>query len=376
MYKRFKRDEPWDSVHNKKLIAKMPAVYTAPGMKDSANSRSRQCVELGQRGSARRFLATRTLDQILRDRNEITDAIREDVRASAQSYGVEILRADVKDLVFPGNLREIMNRVIETERESEASVIAASKAAQVARIKAEAEAVAAKDRLEADRAAAQLLVDNPQLVRLRELEVLREIGLAGGNQFFIGLDNLIGSTSIRPPCDHLTTPAGRLPRDAVKPDVGGKGWEVATIMDVPSLWNVGQGRRSTRSRTRRCADRRTRSGDRRAMVGDRAAVSPGTTTPSNTTACASTSASARSAQPRGRPRGTVLIPPHSETAATYDQEEVYVLLSGAARVTCDGEEFTMRTGQLLFVAPPVFREGVALETPTTVLVIGGKPGKN
>jgi regulator of protease activity HflC (stomatin/prohibitin superfamily) len=147
--------------------------------------------------AARRFLATRTLDQILRDRNEITDAIREDVRASAQSYGVEILRADVKDLVFPGNLREIMNRVIETERESEASVIAASKAAQVARIKAEAEAVAAKDRLEADRAAAQLLVDNPQLVRLRELEVLREIGLAGGNQFFIGLDNLIGSTSIR-----------------------------------------------------------------------------------------------------------------------------------------------------------------------------------
>src|SRR2546426_8080510 len=56
--------------------------------------------------AARRFLATRTLDQILRDRNEISDAIREDVKASAQSYGVEILRADVKDLVFPGNLRE------------------------------------------------------------------------------------------------------------------------------------------------------------------------------------------------------------------------------------------------------------------------------
>jgi regulator of protease activity HflC (stomatin/prohibitin superfamily) len=141
--------------------------------------------------AARRFLATRTLDQILRDRNEISDAIREDVRASAQSYGVEILRADVKDLVFPGNLREIMNRVIETERESEAAVIAASKTAQVARIKAEAETMAAKERLEADRAAAQLLAENPQLVRLRELEVLREIGLSGGNQFYIGLDNLI-----------------------------------------------------------------------------------------------------------------------------------------------------------------------------------------
>ena len=66
--------------------------------------------------AARRFLATQALDQILRDRNELSDAIRTDVTASAKTYGVEIMRADVKDLAFPGNLREIMNRVIETER--------------------------------------------------------------------------------------------------------------------------------------------------------------------------------------------------------------------------------------------------------------------
>jgi regulator of protease activity HflC (stomatin/prohibitin superfamily) len=134
--------------------------------------------------AARRFLATRTLDQILRDRNEISDAIRQDVGASAHSYGVEVRRADVKDLVFPGNLREIMNKVIETERESEAAVIAARKRAEVSRIEAEAQALAARQRLEADERAAVLLAQNPQLVRLKELEVLREIGLRGGNQFY------------------------------------------------------------------------------------------------------------------------------------------------------------------------------------------------
>ena len=35
--------------------------------------------------AARRFLATRTLDQILRDRNDVSDPIREDLKASAQT---------------------------------------------------------------------------------------------------------------------------------------------------------------------------------------------------------------------------------------------------------------------------------------------------
>ena len=36
LYKQFKLDEPWDSEHNKKLIAKMPAIYRTPGAKDRA----------------------------------------------------------------------------------------------------------------------------------------------------------------------------------------------------------------------------------------------------------------------------------------------------------------------------------------------------
>jgi hypothetical protein len=35
LYRQFKRNEPWDSEHNRQLLARMPAVYAAPGMKDS-----------------------------------------------------------------------------------------------------------------------------------------------------------------------------------------------------------------------------------------------------------------------------------------------------------------------------------------------------
>jgi regulator of protease activity HflC (stomatin/prohibitin superfamily) len=180
--------------------------------------------------AARRFLANRPLEDILSDRNEISDAVREDVSATASTYGVEIVRADVKDLVFPGNLREIMNQVLEAERRAEAEIIRAKKDAESARIKAEsardqarlsmeteieraerhAEVERARARLElelalekarqtaqVDRAKAEAelaleleqaraLRDNPELIQLRELKTLTHMAEAGG-RFAIGL---------------------------------------------------------------------------------------------------------------------------------------------------------------------------------------------
>ena len=101
--------------------------------------------------AARRFLASRALDAILSDRNEISDSVREQVGEAAAGYGVEILKADVKDLVFPGNLREIMNQVLETERRAEARLIEARKQAEALSITTRAENEAEMKRVEAER---------------------------------------------------------------------------------------------------------------------------------------------------------------------------------------------------------------------------------
>ena len=158
--------------------------------------------------AARRFLASRNLDAILNDRNEISDAVRDDVKESAAGYGVEIRRADVKDLIFPGNLREIMNQVLETERRAEAMLIEARKEAEAAkvrstavneanirrleaekeevRLRAEADKETLKTRLTAEIDQARALAENPQLLKLRQLEVLKALAESGG-RFVIGL---------------------------------------------------------------------------------------------------------------------------------------------------------------------------------------------
>ena len=169
--------------------------------------------------AARRYLASRDLEAILSDRNEISDAVRDEVRGAATGYGVEIIRADVKDLVFPGNLREIMNQVLETERRSEARLIQARKDAEALAIKTEAENAATRARLEAEKLQARLkaeteierarltaelelerariarqieveaakaLAENPELKRLRELKALGDMALAGA-KFVVNL---------------------------------------------------------------------------------------------------------------------------------------------------------------------------------------------
>jgi len=163
--------------------------------------------------AARRFLANRKLEAILSDRSEISDAVRIDVQATAARYGVEIGRADVKDLVFPGNLREIMNQVLETERRAEAKLIQAKKDAEAVRItadaaneatllrlnaqkeqtrlQAEAEQLSAHLKLESELESARAAADNPTLLKLRELETLGQMAKSGA-KFVVGLDGKRG----------------------------------------------------------------------------------------------------------------------------------------------------------------------------------------
>src|SRR3954464_10350601 len=90
--------------------------------------------------AARRSLASQTLEEILTNRNRLSEDILRDVKEVAARYGVAVLRADVKDLAFPGNLQEIMNRVLAAERNSQAQLVEARTKAEVQRLDAQARA--------------------------------------------------------------------------------------------------------------------------------------------------------------------------------------------------------------------------------------------
>jgi regulator of protease activity HflC (stomatin/prohibitin superfamily) len=144
--------------------------------------------------AARRALAAMTLEEILTNRTRLSEEILRDVQGAAAGYGVKIDRADVKDLAFPGNLQEIMNRVLAAERMSEAQLVEARTKAEVQRIEAQtradaqrvqaqADAESAKTRAEAEmqaleqrRRQAAAYQEHPALLRLEELAALKELG--------------------------------------------------------------------------------------------------------------------------------------------------------------------------------------------------------
>jgi regulator of protease activity HflC (stomatin/prohibitin superfamily) len=167
--------------------------------------------------AARRSLASMKLEAILTNRNQLSEDILRDVETVASGYGVEILRADVKDIVFPGNLQDIMNRVLAAQRLAEAQLVEArtkaereameagsrADAERVAarargesrRIAAEADAEATRIRAEADvdaltrlAAAASAYAEHPALLRVRELETLGALGANAEARLYIGFE--------------------------------------------------------------------------------------------------------------------------------------------------------------------------------------------
>ena len=171
--------------------------------------------------AARRSLASMPLEQILTNRNRLSEDIERDVKGVATTYGVAIYRADVKDLVFPGNLQEIMNRVLTAERLSQAQLIEARTKTDVQRLEAqvkaetqrveaegqaetrrrvaeseaetrrrlaESEAEAQQIRLQSEREVAQASAERPELLRLRELDALRELARTANARIYIGFD--------------------------------------------------------------------------------------------------------------------------------------------------------------------------------------------
>ncbi|MES2692744.1 MAG: SPFH domain-containing protein [Verrucomicrobiota bacterium] len=178
--------------------------------------------------AARRSLASMALEQILTNRNQLSEDILNEVKGVAASYGVTILRADVKDLVFPGNLQEIMNKVLAAERLAQAQLIETRTQAEQHRIEAEAKAqikrieaisTAETDAKTADSlassrlkqahaeaealriqneaemsalreqaSAAEAYAKHPALLRLRELQSLSETAKNANARIFIGFD--------------------------------------------------------------------------------------------------------------------------------------------------------------------------------------------
>ena len=108
----------------------------------------------------REAVATRTLDEILAARDTIDREVRAFVTERAANLGVEIGEIGVKDVILPGDIRELLNKVVEAERVAKANLI-----------RRQEETAATRSLLNT----ARLMEDNPLLLRLKELEALEKL---------------------------------------------------------------------------------------------------------------------------------------------------------------------------------------------------------
>lgn len=138
----------------------------------------------------REAVAARELDDLLADRESVGAELRSAVTERAEAMGLALTDLGVRDVILPGEMKSILNQVIEASKRAEANLIRRREETAAARSQANT---------------AKLYESTPALRRMKELEALQDI-LEGANATFVigqegilnQLERLMSSPDERP----------------------------------------------------------------------------------------------------------------------------------------------------------------------------------
>jgi regulator of protease activity HflC (stomatin/prohibitin superfamily) len=119
----------------------------------------------------RAVVGTRELDDFLSQKDSVADDLERLVRERAAAMGLEVTSVGIRDVILPGDMKDLMNKVTEARKAAEANLIARREETAAMRSQANT---------------AKVLADNPTLMRLRELEVLEKIATDGKLNVVLG----------------------------------------------------------------------------------------------------------------------------------------------------------------------------------------------
>jgi regulator of protease activity HflC (stomatin/prohibitin superfamily) len=108
----------------------------------------------------REAVGARTLDELLGDKGAFDREISAIVASKLEGNGVVVRSVGVKDVILPGEMKAILNQVVEAEKIAQANLI-----------RRREETAATRSLLNT----ARLMDDNPTLLRLKELETLEKV---------------------------------------------------------------------------------------------------------------------------------------------------------------------------------------------------------
>lgn len=108
----------------------------------------------------RKAIGTQTLDALLADKESIDSFVRKTITRKVSEFGLTLLDVGVKDIILPGEMKTILNQVVEAEKAAKANII-----------KRREETAATRSLLNT----AKLMDESATLRRLKELETLEKI---------------------------------------------------------------------------------------------------------------------------------------------------------------------------------------------------------
>lgn len=123
----------------------------------------------------REVVGTRDLEALLADKNAVSADLIGGLAGKTTEFGVETIAFGIRDIILPGDMKEILNKVIEAKKTAEANFIARRE--EVAAMRSQANT-------------AKMLESSPALMRLRELETLEKIAQNTNLSVLLGEEGL------------------------------------------------------------------------------------------------------------------------------------------------------------------------------------------
>jgi regulator of protease activity HflC (stomatin/prohibitin superfamily) len=130
----------------------------------------------------REFIGTLSLDELLEKKESIAAYVLTTLKDKAYMLGVEVRDCGVRDIILPGEMKEIMNQVLVAQKKAEANVIMRRE-----------ETASTRSLLNT----AKLMEENSMLFKLKEMEYVEKIAdkinsisLSGGNQIIDQLKDI------------------------------------------------------------------------------------------------------------------------------------------------------------------------------------------
>jgi hypothetical protein len=124
----------------------------------------------------RAFVSTFTLDELLSKKDELAVTILEEASIKSANLGVTLLNAGIRDIILPGDMKDIMNQVLVAEKKAQANSIMRRE-----------ETAAMRNMLNT----AKLMEENEMLWKLKEMEYVEKIADKIGEITISGSGNAI-----------------------------------------------------------------------------------------------------------------------------------------------------------------------------------------